>query len=70
MIGMTKGEFDRLKVGDFVANREGEFYKIEMDYVFGPPVQVFEAILQNGEKYQSIRIDEGNFRFFKRVFPY
>ena len=66
---MTKIEFDRLKVGDFVANREGEIFKIEMDYVFGPPAQVFGAILQNEEKYQSIRISEGNFKFFERVFP-
>ena len=70
MIGMTIREFNKLKVGDFVTNRKGEIFKIDMDYVFGSPAQVFGAILQDDDKYQSIRIDEDNFQFFKRVFPY
>ena len=69
MTGMTKREFDRLKVGDFLVNKEGELFKINMDYVFGPPVQVFGAVLQNSENYRSIRIDGGNYHFYKRAFP-
>ena len=67
---MTEGEFERLKVGDFVADSEGEIFKINMDYVLGPPVQIFNAVLQSKGKYQAIRISEGNFRFYERVFPY
>ena len=66
---MTKREFDRLKVGDFVVNKEGEIFKIDMDYVLGSPVQIFSAILQHEKTYQSIRISEGNFRFYERIFP-
>ena len=66
---MTKREFDRLKVGDFIVNKEGEIFKIDMDYVLGPPVQVFSAILQGGEREQSIRISEGNFQYYERIFP-
>ena len=69
MTGMTKREFDRLQIGDFVTNKEGELFKIDMDYVFGPPTQVFSATLQNGGAYKSIRIDSDNFHFFKRAFP-
>ena len=67
---MTKGEFDRLSVGDYVTNKEGEVFKIDMDYVLGPPSQIFSAVLQNGKAYQSIRISEGNFQFYERIFPY
>ena len=67
---MTKREFDMLKVGDFIANREGEIFEVDMDYVIGPPVQVFSANLQGGERAQSIRISEGNFQFYERIFPY
>ena len=66
---MTKKEFDILKVGDHVANGEGEIFKIDMEYVLGPPVQIFSALLQGVERYQSIRISEGNFQFYERVFP-
>jgi hypothetical protein len=66
---MTESEFDRLKVGDFVADREGDVYKITMDYALGPPKQIFSAVLQSDVKYQEIRISEGNFRFYERVFP-
>ena len=67
---MTKRKFDKLKVGDSVVDKEGKIFTIDMDYVFGPPAQVFSAILQGGEKYQSIRISEGNFQFYERIFPY
>ena len=67
---MTKREFDRLKVGDYVTNREGEIFKVDMDYVLDPPVQIFGALLQGGERYQSIRISEVNFQFYERIFPY
>ena len=69
-IDMTKREFDKLKVGDFIVNKEGENFKVDMDYVFGPPVQVLSATLQGGEREQSIRISEGNFQFYERIFPY
>ena len=69
IIDMTKREFDRLNVGDFVVNKEGEIFKIDMDYVLGPPVQVFSAILQSENTYQSIRISEGTFHFYERIFP-
>ena len=67
---MTKREFDRLKVGDFVTNKEDEIFKIDMEYVFGPPTQVFSAVLQSEGTYQAIRISEGNFQFYERIFPY
>ena len=67
---MTKREFDRLKVGDCIANREGEIFTIDGEYVLGPPVQVFSAVLRGGERSQAIRISEGNFQFYERIFPY
>jgi len=66
---LTKRDFDRLRVGDFLTDKEGKLYKIDMDYVFGPPAQVFSAVLQNGDKYQAIRIDGSNFHLYKRAFP-
>jgi len=69
VIDVTKSEFDKLKIGDCITNRKGEIFQIDMDYVFGPPKQVFGAKLLDAEKYQSIRVSESNFCFFERVFP-
>ena len=68
MTGMTKREFGRLQIGDYITNKEGELFKIDMDYVFGPPAQVFGAALQNDGAYKAIRIDGSNFHHFKRAF--
>ena len=68
-INIAKREFDRLEGGDHVTNRDGEIFTIDMEYVLGPPVQIFSAILQSGEKYQPIRISEGIFQFYERIFP-
>ena len=69
MTGMTKREFDRLQIGDYITNKEGELFKIDMDYIFGTLVQVLSATLQNTNKYKAVRIDGSNFHFFKRVLP-
>ena len=66
---MTKREFDRLRAGDFVTNKEDEIFKIDMDYVFGLPTQVFSAVLQREGKYHSIRVNKGNFQFYEIIFP-
>jgi len=68
-MNMTKREFEHLKAGDYLTDKEGALYKIDMDYVLGPPVQIFSALLQSGDKYEAIRIDSSNFHLFKRAFP-
>lgn len=64
---MTKAEFKHLKVGDVVISKDGEQYRIKLDWVHGPPNQVFYAERIKPDTYRAIQVSEGNMQFWEKI---
>lgn len=64
---MTKNEFEKLKIGDYVCLKKDELFVVKDDYVWGPPCKVCLVELVNNTSLKQCQISRDNYLYWEFV---